>query len=306
MPKFSIYRIFTFLFFFVIASPQAQNKKTTPKGNMRGSITKERVWWDVLKNDIKISVYPSTKSILGKNTITYKVLNRDTLLQFELQSPLQILEIIQDDTKLTYTKHGDSYIVHLKKRAEKESEQQISILYTGSPREAKKAPWDGGILWKLDNDNIPFIATANQEIGASVWWPCKDHPYDEADTTKISITVPKKLTAVSNGKKIGFKQNENNTNTHTWLVTNPINNYGVSLNIANYSFFKNTYNGLNGELVCNYYVLPQNYTIAKKHFSQVHKTLEAFEYWFGPYPFYEDTYKLEWNIRVALPTEINI
>ncbi|MEN8798179.1 MAG: M1 family aminopeptidase, partial [Flavobacteriaceae bacterium] len=73
---------------------------------------------------------------------------------------------------------------------------------------------------------------------------------------------------------------------------NPINNYGVNVNIGDYVNFGEKYEGEKGTLDLDYYVLRDNLNKAKDQFLQVPMMLEAFEYWFGPYPFYEDSFKL--------------
>src|SRR5690606_1904051 len=137
-----------------------------------------------------------------------------------------------------------------------------------------------------------FVANSNQTAGASIWWPCKDHPYDEVDSMLISINVPPGLQDVSNGRLQSVTEEPDGRNTFHWFVANPINSYGVNFNIADYAHFSEVYQGEKGPLDCNYYVLPYNLDKAKKQFRQASKMLEAFEYWLGPYPFYEDGYKL--------------
>ncbi|NIJ46155.1 aminopeptidase N [Wenyingzhuangia heitensis] len=277
---------------FILWSCSLSAQNFTKQDSLRGSLTKERTWWDVQKYTLDVTVFPETKMISGNNTITYKVLSPYQILQFELQDPLQIDSILQDKNKLTYSKIGISYFVNLIKKQKKNRLENITIYYHGQPKEAIDPPWDGGIVWSKDPYQKPFIATANQAIGASVWWPCKDHPADEADAMQITVTCPTPLINVSNGKCTHITRNKNNTTSYTWEVNNPINDYGISMNIANYANFSETYYGLNGKLNCDYYVLSSNLLKAKVQFKDVAKTLKAFEYWLGPYPFYKDGYKL--------------
>ena len=139
---------------------------------------------------------------------------------------------------------------------------------------------------------IPFIASTCQGDGASLWWPCKDHMYDEPDSMLISVNVPDNLMDVSNGRLRSVVRHENKTATYNWFVANPINNYGVNINIGDYVHFSEIFNGEKGALDCDYYVLRENLEKAKEQFKQAPMMLAAFEHWFGPYPFYEDGYKL--------------
>ena len=180
----------------------------------------------------------------------------------------------------------------LNKRQEIGAKNKVTIHFSGLPTEALNAPWDGGLVWSKDSNGIDFIASANQGIGASVWWPVKDHPQDEPDKgVDLFITTPKDLVGVGNGRLIEEITNKD-TKTWHWQVVNPINSYGVNINVGDYVTFSETYNGLKGKLDLSYWVLRDNLEIAKEQFKQAPLMLEAFEYWFGPYPFYEDSFKL--------------
>ena len=271
----------------------AQTPVFTQDDTLRGSITPERAWWDLTFYHLKVKVNPAEKSISGSNEIRYKVLFPGKQLQIDLQPPLRLERAEQDGQVLQVTQAGqNAYFIELQKDQEKGSHQAITVWYSGIPRAARNAPWDGGFSWKTDENGHPFIATSCQGLGASVWWPCKDHAYDEPDSQAISITVPIDLTNVSNGRLRRVTDHGDGTHTFDWFVSNPINNYGVNVNIARYVHFNYTYSGEKGLLTLDYYVLPQNLEKAKVQFQQVKRMLQAFEHWFGPYPFYEDGYKL--------------
>jgi aminopeptidase N len=290
----TISKILTLLsLFFMAQICSAQTPVFTQDDTLRGSITPERAWWDLTFYHLKVKVNPVEKSISGSNEIRYKVLYPGKQLQIDLQPPLRLERAEQDGQALQVTQAGqNAYFIELQKDQEKGSQQAVTVWYSGIPRAARNAPWDGGFSWKTDENGHPFIATSCQGLGASVWWPCKDHAYDEPDSQAISITVPLDLTNVSNGRLRRVTDHGDGTHTFDWFVSNPINNYGVNVNIARYAHFDDTYSGEKGELTLNYYVLPQNLKKAKRHFKQVKQMLQAFEHWFGPYPFYEDGYKL--------------
>ncbi len=282
-----------FVSFFLIYSVQSQNQVFTHQDSLRGSITAERAWWDLLHYDLEVKFDPDQKSISGKNTITYKILKSYQIMQIDLQEPLQIDKVSQDGKELKFRRDGNAFFISLTKKQNPKKIDKITVFYHGKPREAVKAPWDGGISWKKDKNGKPFVATSCQGIGSSIWWPCKDHMYDEPDLgMEINIIPPKGLMDVSNGKLKSVTNHKNGTKTYHWTVKNPINNYGVNANIGEYNHFSDIYKGEKGDLECNYYVLPYNLEKAKIQFKQVHKMLQAFEYWFGPYPFYKDGYKL--------------
>ncbi|MBI1769294.1 MAG: M1 family metallopeptidase [Bacteroidetes bacterium] len=278
---------------FVSLQLHAQDNRFTKEDTLRGSITPERSWWDLTYYHLDVNVKPEDKFISGKVAVHYKVISPRQEMQIDLQPPLTIDKVTQDDESLGFTKKGaNAYLITLKKVQKIGSKESISIEYSGNPIVAKNPPWQGGFQWTNDKDGNPFAATSCQGLGASAWWPCKDHMYDEPDSMLISVTVPKNLTDISNGRLRSTIENSDGTKTFHWFVQNPINNYGVNINIANYVHFADTLQGEKGILDLNFYVLPYNLEKAKVQFKQAKMMLKAFEYWFGPYPFYEDGYKL--------------
>lgn len=272
---------------------QNENGAYTHDDTLRGAITPERAWWDLCFYQLDVNVDVEKRSLSGSNQIDYIVLQAAQVMQIDLQAPLSIDNVIQDGKNLTFKKAGqNAWLVYLSKKQEKGNRERVQVYYHGIPREAKNAPWDGGFSWAKDKKGNPFVATSCQGLGASVWWPCKDHMYDEPDSMCIRVTVPKNLMDVSNGRLRKEETHPDGSKTFEWFVQNPINNYGVNVNIADFAHFDDTLQGEKGVLSLNYYVLPANLEKAKKQFQQVKMMLRAFEYWFGPYPFYEDGYKL--------------
>ena len=264
----------------------------TRQDTLRGSITPEREWWDLTYYHLDIKVEPDKKFISGSNTVGYKVLNSNEMMQIDLQEPMKITYVEADGKSLKFNREGNAYFIELKQKQKKNDINYIKINYEGFPKEAIRAPWDGGLSWTKDENGNHFIATSCQGLGASVWWPNKDHMYDEVDSMLISVNVPKNLTNVSNGRLRKVTEHKNDTKTFDWFVTNPINNYGVNINIGDYVSFSEVYKGEKGDLDIDNYVLSYNLEKAKEQFKQVPMMIEAFEHWFGPYPFYEDSFKM--------------
>ncbi|MCB0449452.1 MAG: M1 family metallopeptidase [Confluentibacter sp.] len=277
--------------FFSGAQILSGKNKFTKQDTLRGSITPERAWWDVTYYHLDIAVNPEKKYISGKNTIHYKVLKSNTVMQIDLQPPLKMTKVVQNGKTLEVKHEGNAHFINLKENQPIGSIQKLDVYYEGNPKEAVNAPWDGGFSWKKDANGNPFVATSCQGLGASVWWPNKDHMYEEVDSMLISVTVPKGLMDVSNGRLRNIEKHETTTTYH-WLVDNPINNYGVNVNIGDYAHFSEIYAGEKGPLDMDYYVLKNNLEKAKIQFKDAPKMMKAFEHWFGPYPFYEDGYKL--------------
>ena len=263
----------------------------TQQDSLRGGITSEREWWDLNYYHLDVKVDPDNKYISGKNTIRYEVLKENQLLQVDLQAPLKIEKVTQGGKALIYETIGNAHFVHLASPQKKGALNEIIVHYSGKPKEAVRAPWDGGFSWKKDGNGKHFVATSCQGLGASVWWPNKDHMYDEVDSMRISVTFPKDLMNVSNGKLEGIEEDGDWKTTH-WFVANPINNYGVNVNIGDYTHYSEKYSGEKGELELDYWVLKDNLKKAQDQFKQTPMMMQAFEHWFGPYPFYEDGFKL--------------
>jgi len=284
------------LSFCLILSPfvaSAQKQTTfTHADTLRGAITPERAWWDLTYYHLSVTPNARDSTISGSTVINYKVLEPQQVIQVDLQEPLQIEKVIQNGQALSYKRDGNAFFITLVKKQEKGKAESIEVFYSGKPRLAKRPPWDGGVQWVPDGKGNTIISTSCQGLGSSVWWPCKDHMYDEPDSMMVSITVPKAVTDVSNGKLRSVVENTNGTHTFNWAVVNPINNYGVNMNVAPYVSWSEVYKGEKGDLPVSFYVYPENLEKAKVQFDQAHKMLKAFEHWFGPYPFYEDGYKL--------------
>ena len=269
----------------------SQEYEFTKQDTLRGSVTPERAWWDLTYYHLDIAVDLDNKFIKGSNTIEYKVLEPNKKLQVDLQSPLKITKVEQNGKELTFSSEGSAHFINLIEKQRKGKINSVKVYYEGNPKEAVRAPWDGGLSWTRDSNGKHFAATSCQGIGASIWWPNKDHMYDEVDSMLISVNVPKGLMNISNGRLTKIEEFED-TNTYHWYVSNPINNYGVNINIGDYVEFSEVYDGEKGKLDMIYYVLRDNIERAKTQFKDAVKMMDAFEYWFGPYPFYEDSFKI--------------
>jgi len=297
MSKSSLFIASALLIFSISIPAEAQyippsQIQFTRQDSLRGSITPERAWWDLKFYHLDIKVNPSDSTIFGTNTVVYKALKGASVMQIDLQEPLNLFKAIQNGKELVFNREGNVYWIHMAESQEPGKIYSLILSYGGKPRISLRPPWEGGITWKRDKNNMPFVASTCQGDGASLWWPCKDHMYDEPDSMLISVNVPAGVMDVSNGRLRSVVKQKNKTTTYNWFVANPIDNYGVNINIADYAHFSEVFKGEKGNLDCNYYVLKENLDKAKEQFKQAPMMLTAFEHWFGPYPFYEDGYKL--------------
>ncbi len=284
------------------AQPLKPMKPFTHADTLRGTYGPSRDWWDVLKYDLNVKFNIVDSTISGYNEISFKTLKKGSILQIDLQEPMildsifiRIHNSLQKNarSKIPFTKDGNAYflktdLMYLSKILS----DKLIVYYHGKPRIARRPPWDGGLIWKKSKDGSPWVSVACQGLGASVWYPCKDHQVDEPDSAEMHITVPDTLFCVGNGRFRGKIINGDGTATYDWAVTEPINNYCIIPYIGKYVHFGEVFKGEKGDLDMDYWVLEENLEKAKVHFADAPRMMKAFEHWFGPYPFYADGYKL--------------
>lgn len=294
-----------FIGFSASAQPLSQKKGFTRQDSLRGSLRPERTWWDVQRYDVHVTPDYSSKTISGRVYMHIKKNKKPTttIMQIDLQEPMILDSVVYNVYESKNTRHftapiireGNAWWVETKEFQKYFSEESpmLILYFHGKPREAVRPPWDGGWIWTKDKEGRPWMSVACQGLGASVWYPCKDHQSDEPDKgASLSITVPDSLVAVANGRLVDKRSAGNGLTTWSWVVTNPINNYNLIPYIGKYVTWHEDFAGEKGKLDCDYWVLDYNLDKAKEQFKQAPKMLKCFEHWFGPYPFYEDSYKL--------------
>jgi len=235
----------TLLIAATLAAPPANAQQFTRADTLRGSITPQRAWWEVTFYDLQTTIHSQDSTIEGQNTIYYRVIDTPQKMQIDLQSPMRITQITRRKTPLSFQRFDDTnaYFIDMPEGLKRDSIYQLTVQFEGKPKVAVNPPWDGGFIWRQDSLGNPWIATANQGLGASVWWPNKDHQTAEPDSMRISITTPDSLVNVSNGRLQNMSYSLDGTITWNWMVTNPINNYSVTVNTGNYKHFEETFEG---------------------------------------------------------------
>lgn len=256
-----------------------------------GKLVFERTCFDVVHYDIQVKLSPNEKFISGSNRIEFKMLENASKIQLDYTKNMNLDSARFMGKPIAFKRKGNILLFDFPAGLLKNSSYTLLLYFSGKPLEAKLAPWDGGFVWRKDRNGYDWVGLACEGLGASAWLPCKDHWSDEAEGADITLIVPKDLTGVSNGKLIDEKSVDSAYKAFHWRVVNPINNYNISINVGRYVNFKDTFSGIN-LLPLSYYVLDYNLASAEKHFLQVHGMLEAFEHYFGQYPFKDDSYKL--------------
>ncbi|GGG90842.1 peptidase M1 [Parapedobacter pyrenivorans] len=261
--------------------------------SLRGQLTPLRTCYDINYYHLNVRVNPDKRYISGANLFRFTAMDNIERLQFDLFDNLRVDSVVYRGEELPFKREFNAVFVDFPRLIQKGSIDSFTVYYSGNPVQAKRAPWDGGFDFKKDSNGKHWIATACQGLGASVWWPNKDHQSDEVDSMLISISVPNGLTNVSNGRFKGSEDLGDGYTRFNWFVSNPINNYNVAVNIGDYVHFADTFRGEKGILDLDYWVLRENEAKARPHFNaNVKPMLQAFEHWFGPYPFYADGFKL--------------
>lgn len=275
------------------AQLNTQAKSYGLQDTLRGSLGEGRTWWDVTHYDVYVDPDFKSKTIAGKVDLQFKVTGKGDKMQIDLQMPMQLDKAVLNGQALNYTRNGNAFFIQMNSALPIGSTHTISLSYSGNVQVAVRPPWDGGWIFAQDKMGRPWMSVACQGLGASVWFPCKDHQGDEPDNgATLKINAPDSLVAIGNGRLKSKTKSENQKTTWEWEVKNPINNYNIIPYIGKYVSFEETYAGEKGNLDCNYWVIDYNLDKAKKQFQQVSPMLKAFEHWFGPYPFYEDGFKL--------------
>ncbi|HWD86533.1 MAG TPA: M1 family metallopeptidase [Mucilaginibacter sp.] len=270
------------------------NKETfTRADSLRGYMSPLRTCYDINYYHLDVKFDIDNKFISGNVLFKVTATTDFTKLQFDLFSNLKVEKVVYKGQELPFTREFNAVFTTFPQTIEKGSKQEFTVYYSGNPTIAKRAPWDGGIVFTKDSVGNPWVATACQGMGASVWWPDKDQQEDEVDSALISISVPKGLQDVSNGRLRKVTNLKDGYTRYDWFVANPINNYDIEANIGVYAHFSEVYNGEKGKLTMDFWPLKSDLEKAKNWWpTDAKRMLEAFEYWFGPYPFYEDGYKL--------------
>ncbi|WP_158800328.1 M1 family metallopeptidase [Pedobacter sp. L105] len=270
-----------------------QKNAYTHADTLRGSLTPLRSCYDINFYHLDVKFDIDKRFISGSNKFKFTAVSDFRKLQFDLYDNLKIEKVIYHGNELPYSREYNAVFITFPDTIRKGIKDEFTVFYSGHPIEAKKAPMESGVVFAKDSLGNPFVATACESKGASIWWPNKDHLSDEVDSMLISISVPNDLKEVSNGRLRKVTDLKNGYSRYDWFVNSAINNYNVAVDIGKYTHFEDQYRGESGNLTLDYWVLPYNLSRAKIDFAKnVKPMLAAYEYWFGPYPFYKDGYKL--------------
>lgn len=290
-----LFSIITLLLFIITADAQLLGKKETSSraDSLRGTISPLRSCYDINYYHLDVKIDIDKKYISGSNTFNFTAAEDFSRLQFDLFSNLSVEKVIYKNKELPFKREFNAVFVTFPKTIKKGTKDQFRVFYSGNPVIAKRPPWDGGFIFSKDKAGNPWVSVACQGFGASSWWPNKDQQADEVDSVLISISIPKGLQEISNGRLRNITTRKDGYQQYNWFVSNPINNYDITFYIGKYAHWTNEYDGENGKLALDFWSLKEDSVLARPHWDKdVKPMLKSFEHWFGPYPFYKDGYKL--------------
>ncbi|MEP6848023.1 MAG: M1 family metallopeptidase [Acidobacteriota bacterium] len=273
------------IFLFCTIQALAQSVQTPTHADLlRGSYGPFRANNDLLSYALDVRVDPDKQLITGKNMIRFKMLKDDIRIQIDLYPNMKVEKILLGSAELKYTRDEGAVFIDFPARLKSGRTYSIDFYYSGKPVITNF----GGLFFKKNKAGDPWIASSCEINGASLWWPNKDQWRDEVENMTISVAVPTGLTDISNGQLIGSKDLGDGYTRWDWKVDYPINSYGVSVNIGKYEHWPEKL----GDLAMDFYAVPEDLDKAKKQFEQARGMLQAYQHYFGEYPFKKDGYKL--------------
>ncbi len=262
-------------------------KKFGLSDTLKGSLRQERTCYDVLFYDLTVRIDPKKRFISGNNIIHFKVVENTNRIQIDLARRLMIDGIEIKGNIIKYNRIHDAVFVSIENPLIKDSIYQISIDYKGKPKEALNPPWHGGFVWKKTRSKH-HVGVACEHIGASCWWPCKDHLSDKPDSMLIDVQVPSKYQGISNGSLRKTYEIDDKYTSYEWFVSYPINTYNATFYLGDFVNFNELYTNDSSTYLLEYYVLPHNLKLAREYYKQTRKVVEVFEELYGEYPYKND------------------
>ena len=279
----------------------------THADSLQGALTPLRTCYDVLFYDLAITILPETKSLRGSNMIRFRVMQDFDRLQLDLHANLAIDKILYHGVALAYTRDCNAVFVRFPGLVRQGGIDSLTIFYEGVPQEPELLALQGGIFWLKDAKGKMWIESVCQGVGANVWWPCKDHLSDRADSMRFTVTVPNGLTEISNGQLLEKREIPGGQTRYVWYVNYPIPTYDIAINIGDYVHFQDVYLSGRDTVPLNFYCLRYNEDTARRFFADTRRMLALYEKDFGPYPFprdgftaLESIYAMEHHAAIAI------
>lgn len=255
-------------------------------GNTGAALSEIAKRADVQRYDLSLEIFPATQSIAGVGKTEFLLQSATSAVELKLDSRFAISQILVDDQVATYQRVGGVLTIQLPSERPAGATVNVAVEYSGKPHVALNAPWAGGTVWGKTPDGQPWIATAVQGEGCDLFWPCKDHFSDKANQMRIKLTVPKPLSAVTNGVLQQVTAVGADKQQFDWLLSVPASDYNIALNIGPFSRIQQSYQSSNGAIVpIEFWALPENVEKAKALLKDdVMDQVAFYEKYLGPFP----------------------
>ncbi len=254
-----------------------------------GPLPPEQAAYDVRFYDLAVAVTPDDSSITGAIVVHADVVSPLEVMVLDLDTVFRVAETSLEGVGLRHERRGGQLWITLPRQYRVGERLAVRVAYAGKPRAVRRGGFDG-FIWAETPDGLPWVTVSCEMFGADLWWPTKDHLSDEPDSMALHITAERPLVVATNGRLRSISESPAGRTFH-WFVSTPINNYGVSLNIAPYVEVVEPYANVAGDTVpVTFWVLRHNAERARRALPEFLEHMRHLEDLVGPYPFWADKY----------------
>ncbi|HIP48699.1 MAG TPA: T9SS type A sorting domain-containing protein [Lutibacter sp.] len=249
--------------------------------------------YDVKYHRLEWTVDPSSSpaAISGNITTYWEALDNMTTITFDVASNLNITQVEQNNTSLTFSHTGDEVIITLPSTQNIGVLDSLTITYNGNPSSS-----GFGSFEQSTHAGKPILWTLSEPYGAMGWWPCKQDLIDKIDSIDIFVTHPQFFNGVNEYKTAsnGLLQSEivsgSNKTTH-WKHKYPIPAYLIAIAVTNYTVYDDlAYEGTADEFPITNYVYPEDLAYAQANTPATADIMEIFGDLFEMYPYATEKY----------------
>ncbi|MFI1031995.1 M1 family metallopeptidase [Streptomyces sp. NPDC020951] len=200
------------------------------------------------------------------------------LSSFQLDlTGLDVTEVTVGGDRARWSRTGQELVVRPADTLPKGETFEVRVRYSGSP-ETITDPDGSKEGWLRTADGALALG---EPTGSMAWFPGNHHPGDKA-SYDIAVTVPKGLTAVSNGELRSEKPTGDGRTTFTWHTAEPMASYAATVAIGRYIVTRSaTEEGLPVYVAVD----PSQTAASRAVLARLPEAMEWAEYNFGPYPF---------------------
>jgi aminopeptidase N len=229
--------------------------------------------YNVVDYNLQLQYDPATGELGGTATIAANATKRLAKFDLDLRG-LTVTRVKVGGAAATFTRKGQELIVTPRTPVASGGAFTAVVSYHGVPGPVTDP--DGSPDGWIPTDDGAFVAGEPQ--GAPTWFPANDTPADKATYT-ISMTVPKKLSAVGNGKLVSATT-AGGQRTFVWRENLPMASYLATITLGKFDITKES-----GIVPIYLAVDPREAAAAAPALAKLPKILAFEQKLIGPYPF---------------------